>query len=98
LRVPWKYLKVSDGAADISNEMEVREGVGMSRSQLDAYGEGEAIWGFVAQLGAERFTGQASVGVGARLHLFATEGHVYFAERDGDARIESRFVNMGVLT
>ena len=70
----------------------------MSRSQLDAYGDGEAIWGFVAQLGAERFTGQANVGVGARLHLYATEGHVYFAERDGDARVESRFVNMGVLT
>ncbi len=84
--------------ADIFNEMEVREGVGMSRSQLDAYGEGEAIWGFLAQLGAERFTGQATVGVGARLHLFASEGHVYFAERDGDARIESRFVNMGVLS
>jgi hypothetical protein len=98
LRLPWKYLKVRGTTTDISNEMEVREGIGMSRSQLDAYGEGEAIWGFVAQLGADRFTGQANVGVGARVHLYATEGHVYFAERDGDAQLESRFVSMGVLT
>jgi hypothetical protein len=78
--------------------MEVREGVGMSRSQLDAYGEGEPIWGFVAQLGADRFTGLAHVGVAPRVSLYSTEGHVYFAERDGDARVESRFVTMGVLT
>jgi hypothetical protein len=98
LRLPWKYLKVSGIATDIPHEMEVREGVGMSRSQLDADGVGEPIWEFVAQLGTDRFTGQANVGIGPRVHLYATEGRVYFAERDGDAAIESRFVNMGVLT
>jgi hypothetical protein len=98
LRVPWKYLKVSGIATDIPHEMEVREGVGMSRSQLDADGVGEPIWEFVAQMGTDRFTGQATVGVSPRVHLYAFEGRVYFAERDGDAAIESRFVNMGVLT
>jgi hypothetical protein len=78
--------------------MDVREDVGMSRSQLDAYGEGEPIWGFVALLGEDRFTGQADVGVSPRLHLYAIEGRVYFAERDGDAPIESRFVSMGVVS
>ena len=70
----------------------------MSRSQLDAYGGNDPIWGFVDRLGADRFSGQADVGVSPRVHLYATEGRIYFAERDGDDPIESRFVTMGVLT
>ena len=70
----------------------------MGRSQLDAYGESEPIGGFVAQLAAERFTGQADVGTSPRAHLYAIEGRIYLAERDGDPPIQSRFVTMGVVS
>ena len=70
----------------------------MGRSQLDAYDESEPIGGFVAQLAAERFTGQADVGTSPRAHLYAIEGRIYLAERDGDPPIQSRFVTMGVVS
>ena len=82
----------------ISETRMTREGGGMNRSQLQEYGGDEPIWGFVAQLGAERFTGQADVGDAPRVHLYAAEGRVYFAERDGDAPVESRLVASGALT
>ena len=70
----------------------------MGRSQLDAYGESEPIGGFVAQLASERFTGQADVGTSPRAHLYAIEGRIYLAERDGDPPIQSRFVTMGLVS
>lgn len=76
----------------------MREDLGMGRSQLDAYDESEPIGGFVAQLAAERFTGQADVGTSPRAHLYAIEGRIYLAERDGDPPIQSRFVTMGVVS
>ncbi|MFM2077274.1 MAG: hypothetical protein RJA49_1164 [Actinomycetota bacterium] len=70
----------------------------MHRSELQEYGGDEPIWGFVAQLGAERFTGQADVGDAPRVHLYAAEGNVYLAERDGDAPVGSRLVASGALS
>jgi hypothetical protein len=70
----------------------------MTRSELQDYGEHEPIWGFIAQLGRERFTGQADVGVDLRVELFATEGRVYFAQKPDDPPLGARFVATGVLT
>ena len=70
----------------------------MIRSQLDAYSGTEPIWGFVAQLGAERFSGSAVVGQDPRVRLWVADGSVYLAERDGDASIEDRLVDAGVLS
>jgi len=70
----------------------------MVRSQLNSYSGADPIWGFVALIGNERFTGEAAVGVDPRLRLFAVDGHVYFAERDGDLPIGTRLVNCGAVT
>ena len=69
----------------------------MHRSELQHYPGDEPIWGFIAQLGAERFTGQADVGSATRLHLFAREGRVYVAETDGTAPLGTRLVDAGAL-
>ncbi len=70
----------------------------MTRSELQDFGENEPIWGFIAQLGRERFTGQAEVGVQTRVELFATEGRLYFAQKPDDPPLGARFVATGVLT
>ena len=70
----------------------------MVRSQLNSYSGADPIWGFVALIGSERFTGEAAVGVDPRLRLFAVDGRVYFAERDGDLPVGSRLVNCGAVT
>lgn len=68
------------------------------RTQLQTFSGDDPIWRFVTQLAAERFTGAAHVGADPRLRLFAVDGRVYFAERDGDAPVGTRLVNFGVLT
>jgi hypothetical protein len=98
LRVPWKFLKVIGKTAETASGHSKREGLEMVRSQLDAYCVDDPIWGFVAQLGSERFTGEAIVGGHPRVHLFADEGHVYFAEREIDAPLSSRLVTTGVIS
>ena len=70
----------------------------MVRSQLNSYSGSDPIWGFVALIGAERFTGEAAVGLDPRVRLFAVDGRVYFAEREGDAPIGSRLVSCGAVT
>ena len=57
----------------------------MIRSQLNSYMGGDPIWGFVALIGTERFTGEAAVGLDPRVRLFAVDGRIYFAEREGEA-------------
>ncbi len=69
----------------------------MHRSELQHYPGDEPIWGFISQLGAERFTGQADVGSATRVHLFAREGRVYLAETDGTAPLGTRLVEAGAL-
>jgi hypothetical protein len=68
------------------------------RSQLNSYSGSDPIWGFVALLGHERFTGEAAVGLDPRVRLFAVDGRVYFAEREGDAPVSTRLVNCGAVT
>ncbi len=70
----------------------------MIRSQLNSYSGSDPIWGFVALLGNERFTGEAAVGLDPRVRLFAVDGRVYFAEREGDAPVSARLVNCGAVT
>jgi len=68
------------------------------RTQLQSYGGSDPIWGFVTQLRTERFTGSAHVGSEPRLRLFAVDGRIYFAEREGDSPLGTRLVNFGVLS
>jgi hypothetical protein len=70
----------------------------MTRSELQEYDASEPIWGFVAQLGRERFTGQADVGVSPRVELFVSEGRVYFAQKVDDPPLGARLVAAGALT
>ena len=70
----------------------------MLRSQLKSYNGGDPLWGFVAIVGTERFTGEAVVGPEPRVHLYAADGRIYYAERSGDAPIGQRLVDAGVLT
>lgn len=70
----------------------------MTRSELQEYGADEPVWRFIAQLARERFTGQADVGVDARVELYAAEGRVYFAQKVDDPPLGARLVSTGVLT
>lgn len=70
----------------------------MVQSQLSAYSGSDPIWGFVALVGSELFTGEACVGLDPRVRLFAVEGHIYFAEREDDAAVATRLVNCGAVT
>lgn len=70
----------------------------MLRSQLNSYSGNDPIWGFVALVGSERFTGAAAVGLDPRVHLYSLDGRIYYAERDGDLPLSARLVNCGALT
>ncbi|MEI7547798.1 MAG: hypothetical protein WCK21_07045, partial [Actinomycetota bacterium] len=70
----------------------------MVRSQLNSYSGNDPIWGFVALVGAERFTGEAAVGLDPRVHLFAADGRVYYAEREGEPPVGTRLVSCGAIT
>ena len=70
----------------------------MIRSQLNSYSGADPIWGFVALIGSERYTGEAAIGIDPRVRLFAVDGHVYFAEREGDAPIGTLLVNCGAIS
>jgi hypothetical protein len=70
----------------------------MSRSELQDFGSDQPIWRFVAEVGAERFTGEAELGVDPRVALFATEGHIYAAEVVDGPTIGQRLVQAGALT
>ncbi len=70
----------------------------MLRSQLNSYSGGDPIWGFVALIGAEHFTGEAVVGTEQRVHLYALAGRIYYAEHDGDLPIGTRLVSCGAIT
>ena len=70
----------------------------MIRSQLNSYMGGDPIWGFVALIGTERFTGEAAVGLDPRVRLFAVDGRIYFAEREGEASVGARLVSSGVVS
>ncbi|CAN5619213.1 hypothetical protein BH10ACT2_BH10ACT2_09480 [soil metagenome] len=70
----------------------------MVQSQLSAYSGSDPIWGFVALVGSEKFTGEAAVGLDPRVRLFAVDGHIYFAEREDDVAVATRLVNCGAIT
>ena len=70
----------------------------MVQSQLSAYSGSDPVWGFVALVGSELFTGEAAVGLDPRVRLFAVEGRIYFAEREDDAPVGTRLVNCGAIT
>ena len=70
----------------------------MVQSQLSAYSGSDPVWGFVALVGSEQFTGEAAVGLDPRVRLFAVEGRIYFAEREDDAPVGTRLVNCGAIT
>ncbi len=70
----------------------------MSGSELQDFGSDQPIWRFVAEVGADRFTGEAELGIDPRVALFATEGHVYAAELVDGPTIGQRLVQAGALT
>lgn len=70
----------------------------MIRSQLSSYSGSDPIWGFVALVGTERFSGETAVGIDPRVRLFAVDGRIYFAEREGDAPIGALLVEAGSVT
>ncbi len=70
----------------------------MVQSQLSAYRGSDPIWGFVALVRSELFSGEAAVGLDPRVRLFAVEGHIYFAEREDDASVGIRLVNCGAIS
>ena len=70
----------------------------MAQSRLPSYGGNEPVWGFVAQIADERFTGHAVVGINPRVHLWAHDGFVYFAERVGATELTQRLVASGAIT
>ena len=70
----------------------------MSGTGLQDFGSDQPIWRFVAEVGAERFTGEAELGIDPRVALFATEGHIYAAELVDGPTIGQRLVQAGALT
>jgi len=70
----------------------------MALSRLPSYGGNEPVWSFVAQIAEERFSGHAIVGLTPRVHLWAQDGFVYFAERVGATPLPERLVASGALT
>ena len=52
----------------------------MIRSQLNSYMGGDPIWGFVALIGTERFTGEAAVGLDPRVRHELREELAEFVE------------------
>ncbi|MEN9644180.1 MAG: hypothetical protein RL238_849, partial [Actinomycetota bacterium] len=70
----------------------------MSGSGLQDFGSDQPIWRFVAEVGAERFTGEAELGIDPRVALFATEGRVYAAELVDGPTIGQRLVQAGAIT
>ncbi len=70
----------------------------MVQSQLSAYSGSDPVWGFVALVGSDQFTGEAAVGLDPRVRLFAVEGRIYFAEREDDAPAGTRLVNCGAMS
>jgi len=70
----------------------------MSGSGLQDVGSDQPIWRFVAEVSAERFTGEAELGIDPRVALFATEGHIYVAELVDGPTIGQRLVQAGALT
>lgn len=70
----------------------------MIRSQLNSYSGADPIWGFVALIAREEFTGEVAIGIDPRVRVFAVDGRVYFAEREGDAPIGTRLLESGAVT
>ncbi|MBI4884680.1 MAG: hypothetical protein HY826_11585 [Actinobacteria bacterium] len=70
----------------------------MIKSELNSYSGSDPIWGFVALVGAEAYTGEAAVGLDPRVRLFAVDGRIYFAEREGDPAVGARLVNCGAIS
>lgn len=70
----------------------------MVQSRLNTYSGSDPVWGFVALLRSEQFTGEAAVGLDPRVRLFAVEGHIYCAEREDDAALSTRLVRSGAIT
>ena len=70
----------------------------MLRSQLKSYSGADPIWGFVSLVGSERFTGEAVLGPTPRVHLYAVDGRVYYAERDDDRPVGARLLAAGSIT
>jgi len=70
----------------------------MLRSQLKSYSGADPIWGFVSLVGSERFTGEAVLGPTPRVHLYAVDGRIYYAEREGDQSVGERLLAAGSIT
>lgn len=70
----------------------------MSGSELQDFGSDQPIWRFVAEVGTDRFTGEAELGIDPRIALFASEGHIYAAELVDGPTIGQRLVQAGALT
>ena len=94
----------SEPASELSSEPLVnylandRRVPAVVQSQLNTYSGSDPIWGFVALVGSELFTGEVAVGLDPRVRLFAVDGRIYFAEREDDAAVGARLVNCGAIS
>jgi hypothetical protein len=70
----------------------------VTHTPLTDFNANDPIWGFVAELTAERFTGEVILGVAPRVRLFVDDGHIYLAERDDAPPLSSRLVAMKAVT
>lgn len=63
----------------------------------DTIADHAPVWGVVAQLSAERFTGKVAVGAAPRVTLWCLDGAVYLTERDDDVALQTRLVTSGLV-
>jgi hypothetical protein len=56
------------------------------------------VWGVVAEMRSQRFTGRVAVGAAPRVTMWCRDGQIYLAERDDDAALQTRLVMSGLVS
>ncbi len=56
------------------------------------------VWAVLDGAIARRFTGEVTIHLDPVVRAYFQDGHVYFAERDGDAPLAERLLQLGVVT
>ncbi len=56
------------------------------------------VWAVLDGAIARRFTGEVTIHLDPMVRAYFQDGHVYFAERDGDAPLAERLLQLGVVT
>jgi hypothetical protein len=56
------------------------------------------VWGVIAEVRSQRFTGKVAVGAAPRISVWCRDGQIYLVERDDDAAIQTRLVTSGLIS